>query len=222
MKTIYRFNDDIIMHPIPSKCAHEMIMTKHYAQRLPSISWAFGLFLNHKLVGVCTFGKPASAPLCKGVCGKEYSDKVYELNRLIVICELPKNALSFFVGKCLKLLKPHDLIIVSFADDGVGHKGYIYQSTNFMYTGKSKERTDKYMPGNKHARHYTDEYSHIRKCRTSKHRYIYFTGKSRKKYAKLLNYTIEPYPKGDNTYYTLGERIKTKCINKDTGNIFYE
>lgn len=213
---------ELTVHPIPSRDAYDMILNKHYAQRLPSISWAFGLFYKHKLCGVCTFGKPASNPLCKGICGQGYSHKVYELNRLIVEEDLPKNSLSVFVSACLKLLKPQDLIIVSFADDGVGHKGYIYQATNFLYTGKSKERTDKYMPGNKHARHYTEEYSHIRKYRTAKHRYVYFTGKSKKEYLKALNYKIEPFPKGSNNNYKLGERAKTKLINKNTGTIYYE
>ena len=33
-----------------------------------------------------------------------------------------------------------------------------------------------------------------------KHRYIYFT-KNRTKYLKLLQYDIQPYPKGDNKRY---------------------
>lgn len=221
MKNIYT-NGNITVHPIPSKDAHEMILTKHYAQRLPPISWAFGLFLNNKLTGICTFGKPASRSLCIGICGKEYHDKVYELNRLITLDDVPKNALSYFVSKCLKMLKQEDLIIVSYADDGFGHKGYIYQATNFIYTGKSKERTDKYMPGNKHSRHYTDEYSHLRKYRTAKHRYIYFTGKSKNIYLKALNYIQQPYPKGDNTNYKLGDRYQTKIFNSETGETFYE
>ena len=221
MKWLYK-KGDIKIQRIPPKDTKELILTKHYAQRLPSISWAFGLFVKNKLVGVCTYGKPASNALCEGICGIEYKSKVFELNRLIVSVELPKNTLSLFVSKTLKMLKDEDLIIVSYADDGVGHKGYIYQATNFIYTGKTKERTDKYMPGNKHSRHYTEEYKHLRKVRTPKHRYIYFTGKSSKKFKKLLNYEIESYPKGNNTNYVLGERNKTKIINKNDNSVFYE
>lgn len=61
----------------------EFILRKHYAQRMPSISWAFGLFKENVLVGVVTVGKPASAPLCKGILGEEHAHKVYELNRLV-------------------------------------------------------------------------------------------------------------------------------------------
>lgn len=199
-----------------------MIKEKHYAQRVPSISYAYGLYIDEKLVAVCTYGKPASHSLCIGLLGKEYAKKVYELNRLIAICKLPKNALSWFVSQTLKLLKPLDLAIVSYADEGAGHFGYIYQATNFIYTGKTQERTDKYVPNGGHSRHYTDEFNHLRKFRTSKHRYVYFTGKSRKKFIKLLKYPVMPYPKGDNTRYVLGDKIKAKVLNKNTGEIFYE
>jgi hypothetical protein len=198
------------------------ILKKHYAQRMPHVTWAFGLFDNEEIVGVLTIGKPASPYLCMGVCGEEYKDKVYELNRLCVNDGLPKNTLSFFVGGVLKLLKDRDLILVSFADDNAGHHGYIYQATNWYYTGKNRTRTDKYMPGGKHARHYTEEFAHIRKFRSSKHRYIYFTGKSKKMYLKKLKYPIQPYPKGDNTRYVLGEKIKEKMIDTTKNEVFYE
>ena len=61
--------------------AQGMILNKHYAQRKPSISYLFGLYNDSVLVGVCSFGKPASNSLCVGVCGKEHSSRVYELNR---------------------------------------------------------------------------------------------------------------------------------------------
>lgn len=204
---------------IETKRTHDFILTKHYAQRLPSISYSFGLFVNGKLVGICTIGKPVSHYLCTGVCGDDYSHLVYELNRLIVNEGLPKNTLSYFVSSVLRELKEDRLIIVSYADDGVGHKGYIYQATNFIYTGKTKQRTDKYMPNNKHSRHYTDEYNHLRKVRTSKHRYVYFTDKTLRKH---LKYDVSEYPKGKNSNYVLGERAKTKIINRNTGTEFYE
>ena len=70
----------------------EWLLYKHYAKRIPSISYAFGLFKD-ELVGILTIGKPASNPLCVGVCGKENSKYVYELNRLCVNDGLEKNAI---------------------------------------------------------------------------------------------------------------------------------
>ena len=207
---------------IEYKDTKDFILNKHYAQRMPSINWSYGLYINNILCGVCTIGKPASNSLCEGICGSEHKSKVWELNRLIVNDGLPKNTLSQFVSKVLKNLKLEDIILVSYADSGMNHCGYIYQATNFYYTGKTKARTDKYTPNGKHSRHYTEENKHLRKVRTSKYRYVYFTGKNKKQYMTDLNYKILPYPKEDNKKYKLGDRIKTKIIDRRNNIEFYE
>src|SRR5699024_188686 len=91
------------------------------------------------MIGICTFGKPASNSLCIGVCGREKSHKVYELNRLY-IDENEKNLASFFVSRCLKYLKKYKMIIVSYSDTGMNHHGYVYQACNFIYTWVTKQR----------------------------------------------------------------------------------
>ena len=60
------------------------IMGIHYAKRMPSISYAFGLFKNEILVGVVTYGSPPSQSLCKGIAGDKHKKKVIELNRLVL------------------------------------------------------------------------------------------------------------------------------------------
>jgi len=208
---------------IESNQTKGFILNKHYAQRMPSISYAYGLFIDGKLEGILTIGKPASNSLCEGICGKEYKEKVFELNRLVINEGLPKNTLSHFVSQVLKDLKQEDLILVSYADEGMNHKGFIYQATNWIYTGKTNDRTDKYVPGGKHSRHYDDKYNHLRKYRTSKHRYVYFTNKkNRKKYLEIMNYDVQDYPKGELGRYELGDRMKQKIINTNTGEVFYE
>ena len=216
--------NDIEIKKIPSKQTYDFILNKHYAQRKPSISYAFGLFINGMLEGVCTIGKPASNSLCVGVCGVEYSKNVYELNRLVVNDGLLKNTLSQFVGEVLRQLNGEKIILISYADQDAGHHGYIYQATNWLYTGKTKGRTDKYMPGNKHSRHYTEEFSHLRKFRSEKYRYVYIPNKRfKKEVLQHLNYpVIKNYPKGNNVDYELGQRIKQKIINTVTNEIYYE
>jgi len=180
----------------------EWLLHKHYAKRIPSISYSFGLFYKD-LIGILTIGKPASNSLCIGVCGIVNSKYVYELNRLCVNDNLEKNVLSFFVSQSLKKL--HNLILVSYADTQHNHNGYIYQATNWIYTGKTKERTDIGSEDNSHSRHYSKnlDYSKIRKFRSSKHRYIYFIGNKKKvkEWKKELNYDIQSYPKGQNKRY---------------------
>lgn len=132
------------------------LLPRHYSGRKPQITWAFGWYDDLRLMAVCTFGKPASPSLCNGVCGKENSKYVYELNRLCREDDL-KDPLSKFVSLCLKKLKSQNIIVVSYSDTAMNHHGYIYQACNFIYTGATKERTDKYTPGNKHSRHYKNE-----------------------------------------------------------------
>jgi hypothetical protein len=100
--------------PIKSEEAVPWILQKHYAKRLPSISYAFGLYENNQLIGVVTYGIPASNSLCEGVCGKQNKEYVIELNRLCLLNN-DKNQSSFLVGNSLKML-PKPKIIVSYAD----------------------------------------------------------------------------------------------------------
>lgn len=199
-------------------------MPKHYSGRKPIISKAFGWYDNFErtdehLKAVCTFGKPASPWLCIGICGRQHSSEVYELNRLCRTEDWSK-PLSYFVSQCLKRLKKENWIIVSYSDTGMNHHGYIYQACNFLYTGCTKERTDKYTPEGKHGRHYqdyakTDEINKYRKVRTAKHRYVYFCSYNKKKkqeWLKDLKYPICEYPKGDNSNYILGDYIKDQII----------
>lgn len=204
----------MIVKSIDSFETYDWLLNKHYAKRIPSISYAFGLYIDNVLVGVCTFGKPASPSLCVGVCGEHNSKYVYELNRLITNDDLPKNSLSFFVSKCLKFLPP--LIVVSYADKGQNHNGYIYQATNFIYTGLSSKAKDKVIVGStKHSRH-NNAYEKKGKWeyveRTRKHRYIYFSGskKQNKKWLKELNYKIYKYPKGENKTYNASYKPQTQ------------
>jgi len=126
--------------PIKSEETHPWLLQKHYAKRIPQIMYAFGLYEESILVGICTFGIPASPALCMGICGKEYSDKVLELNRVCLL-DNGKNQASYLVSNSIKLL-PKPSIVVSYADTEHGHVGYVYQATNFLYTGLSANRVD--------------------------------------------------------------------------------
>lgn len=185
----------MIVFRVPSKVCHDLILNVHYARRIPSISYAYGLFDKGELIGCVTFGSPASPSLVKGVCGEEYKKNVIELNRLVLKYNR-KNEASFLVSRALKLL-PRPKIVVSYADTAQNHLGVVYQACNFFFTGTTKPRTD-IDTGEKHSRHYEGikDYSK-RKNRSAKHRYIIFVGGSIevKRMKKSLKYEISPYPK---------------------------
>ena len=180
---------------IEYKDTKHLILNVHYAKRMPSISFAYGLFEEKKFVGLVSYGSPASPSLCKGILGEEYRDQVLELNRLVLVNN-KRNEASYLVAQSLKLL-PKPRCIVSYADTHQGHAGCIYQASNFLFTGTTKARTDIAGKDGKHSRHHLGDRTN-RVYRSAKHRYVTFIGdkKQKKEYLKLLNYPIiKEYPK---------------------------
>lgn len=202
--------NNLIVLPIKAEEATPWILEKHYAKRLPNIVHAFGLYENKVLIGVVTYGIPASNNLCEGICGKDHKEFVIELNRLCLLNN-EKNQSSFLVAHSLKML-PKPKIVVSYADTAQGHIGYVYQATNFLFTGTTKERTDMSAGNGKHSRHGTDP--SIRQNRSAKHRYIYFHGTKtdKKMFLRTLNYDVLPYPKGKTKQYDAGGNVLTQNL----------
>jgi len=209
---------------ISSTTAYDFLKDKHYSGRKPQIKYCFGLYKNDEIKAVVTYGIPASRSLCVGICGEFFYDRIIELNRLCRTEDYTEQ-LSKFLAWSLRELKKYNLLIVSYSDLGMNHYGSIYQSCNFLYTGKTKKRTDKYTPGNKHSRHYTNEFEHLRKVRTEKHRYIYFSCSKgwKKLFLNNLRYEIiKEYPKGDKVNYELGKFQKYLIYNKIEDKYYYE
>ena len=180
---------------IPYEATKDWILNIHYAKRMPSISYAYGLYLYDEMVGMVSYGSPASPSLCKGICGEEHKADVIELNRLVLKDNLPNEA-SFLVAKSLKML-PKPKVVVSYADTAQDHLGIIYQATNFLFTGTTKARTDIAGKDGKHSRHHLGDKTK-RINRSSKHRYVYFIGnkKQKKILRNALRYDIQDcYPK---------------------------
>lgn len=220
-----QFNrEEFDVRSIPFSEAKEWVLKKHYAHRIPSICYAFGLYRDHCLCAVCTYGVPASQDLIVGSMGIEYKNNFLELNRLVANDGLPKNALSYFVAGSLKLL-PRPMVVVSYADSGMGHHGYIYQATNWIYTGMSDKHITYVVEGmeGKHDRHLGDGAEKVGRGRSKyhalvqlygdrvrmeersrKYRYFQFLGDKRqvRQMRKDLKYSIlGTYPKGDNSRY---------------------
>lgn len=176
------------------KLADNFILNIHYAKRKPSISYIYGLYDDKELIGICSFGSPASPALCKGIAGEHNKSKVIELNRLVLKYNR-KNEASYLVGKSLKML-PKPKIVVSYADTAQNHLGIVYQATNFYFTGTSKPRTDIAGKNGKHSRHHLGDRTK-RVFRSAKHRYVYINANKtdKKQLLKELKYPIMEYPK---------------------------
>jgi hypothetical protein len=136
---------------------------------------------------------------------------------LVVNDGLGRNVLSYFVSSALKKL-PRPALILSYADPNVGHQGYIYQATNWVYTGIHEDYIVKFFDENGseiHARTMVSRYGTADRIvvkekynidsvkQTSKHRYFFFLGNRQevrimREHFKL---PIKPYPKGANIKY---------------------
>lgn len=212
--------DEYKIKQIDHNLAKPFLLHRHYARRIPAMSFSFGIYVSGKLVGVCVFGSPAnkSSNLIAGYKG-------IELVRLFIEDGMVKNTTSFFLSRCLRML-PKNMMVVSYADPHNNHHGYIYQATNWYYTGQGQRKdggrdsgvtafvcnaTGKQM----HARSFGLKYGvcnaenaikhgYTRVFTKPKHKYFYFTGKHKEKAYDKLGLKRAPYPKGDNVRYDTG------------------
>ncbi len=214
--------DEYEVRAIQSWECKEWLLAKHYAKRVPPINYAFGLYDSAKtLSGVCTYGIPASR--------FEFSIQPYELNRLVVNDRMPSNTLSYFLMGTLRLITLAN-IIVSYADENQGHHGYIYQATNWIYTGRSSAEKRIFIDGKETHRktlynvYGTSSLDGIREegkdvtfeAQMGKHRYFQFTGNKRDasllRKEVLAKFPSEPYPKGDNIRYDASYEPTTQNV----------
>ena len=197
---------------IKKELCKEWFLKKHYARRLPNICYSFGLYKLNNLVGVLSYGVGGNPNI-----NKINDYKMIELNRLVTNENLDKNSLSYFVSQTIKMMPPN-IIIISYADENKNHHGYIYQATNFIYTGLSSKENI-FIIDNKeihrktfYERHgtssekklleiYKDELKIIKG--KPKHRYLYLklNKKDKKKIKKVWQYKEYDYPKGKNIRY---------------------
>lgn len=106
------------------------------------------------------------------VLGKLRQEKAYdklgrtiEIRRMACLDSSPKNSESYFLSKVIWFIKKRDLadVVISYADQSVGHKGTIYKAANFKLIGETAPSIHVFFEGRRyHPRSLTIErpYSH--------------------------------------------------------------
>ncbi len=199
-----------VVRPIPSDVATRMVVQNHYLHRRASAMYCFGLFDGTTMLGCIIYGKPASPAPCKGVCGPDEAAHVIELTRLWVSDSSERNAESYLIGASLRMLPREFDVILSYAEIAAGHRGVVYQATNWLYTGLSSAHKDWTLDGEDgaHVRHRLDEVGGIVKARAiygarlqpyergRKHRYVMLRGSRarRRELREKLRYAVQSYP----------------------------
>lgn len=201
--------------PIDTETIRPWLLEMHYLKRMTSTSYRFGLVNNGEILGVITYGNALPVSVVNSPFGERWGHVVQELNRLVISPKAPKNCASFLVSQSIRQL-PKPTIIISYADAGKGHVGYIYQASNFIYTGKSHTQKDWKLKSDpdRHSRTLMDEFAFqpnrieklkqkygddlVQVQRPAKHRYIFIhsSKKQKKKIMKDAKFEPVPYPKG--------------------------
>ena len=129
-----------LVKEIDKVIAINFIINTHYSKVMPKLTKHYlGIFLKNKLVGALTLGwgtqpKGTINKLFTGLETKDY----YEIGRMCMLDEMPKNSESQMLSKVAKWMKkntPEKLFLFTWADGIVGKAGYVYQGSNFFYGG---------------------------------------------------------------------------------------
>ena len=140
-----------------TKPAKAFVEHHHYSGTFPSSRFRFGLFRKGELVGVANFGVPIHSSVVTKTFGCGPNEGV-ELNRFVLLDEVPGNGESWFLARCREQLRKQGMLgIVSFSDPVPrtddcgemvfpGHIGTIYQASNARFLGRSKARTLRILP----------------------------------------------------------------------------
>ena len=176
------------------KDVSNFVKKNHYSKTHHKVVvYAFSLTMDGTLAGACLFGMAAGNLKCMTVLTGHDNPRDYlELQRLVLLDEVPKNSESRFIGWCLRWLKKNTetKAVISFADPAFGHSGTIYRASNWIYTGRQKPARDRiYLDGKEmHPKQFYNIYgtSSISKLtemlpdskittgfRETKHRYVY-------------------------------------------------
>ncbi len=123
---------------IDSRAARNIVKQYHYSGKVVSNSKLhLGVFSNEtdELVGALQYG-----PCMNGnKTALKFSPELpmFELNRMVMIDEEPRNAESMALSLCNKWLKENTNLsyILSFSDGKENNCGYIYQANNWKYLG---------------------------------------------------------------------------------------
>lgn len=126
--------------PINLQEAKRFCIDWHYSNIFPPhCMLTLGFYDSRGLAGVSLWGwgvRPMHTikKLFPGLETKDY----WELNRLCLRDDCPKNTESWFLARCVEFMKkeqPKIKVLISWADGIRGKPGYVYQASGWLYGG---------------------------------------------------------------------------------------
>jgi hypothetical protein len=135
---------DYAVLPIERPTALSLVRQYHYAGGGSLTGVYFhGLFRRDNLADClgCAWWLPPMKGAAQMVSKTEWR-KVLGLHRFVVADGVPKNAATFLLGGSIRAIRQEGrfLGLLTYADEGQGHKGTIYRASNWAYLGASSTR----------------------------------------------------------------------------------
>lgn len=215
--------EDLEIREIDNSFAKLFIEKHHYTHSCNLAKVSYGFFNNDKIVCVVVFSRPSGKNLSKSIWKDGNDTNTMELIRMFSFDGSPKNTESFCISRCIKEIKkelPNIKVLVSYADSGAGHVGYIYQASNWSFIGQASAERKIFIDGvRQHRRSLYGKYgtSSITSLksilgdrlaasteRCAKNKYIYVVGQSKSEIKEINSKLLcksQPYPKGNIARY---------------------
>jgi hypothetical protein len=229
---------DLTLDLIDKNLAQKLICKYHYSGTCGNLKFAFAFKYKGEIKNIVAYTSPIGRLVCQEVMNGGDASNTLELIRMISIDPKPKNLESYCIHKTFEYIKthmPNYKIIISMADNSVGHHGYCYQASGFTYYGQSSKHKEHFIDGKRihertlFAQYQTTKESDLKKllgdryvCKQqelTKSRYYYIIAQNKKEKKEILkNIKVKslPYPKGDNKRYNVFE--SNEFVNLDGSN----
>lgn len=109
----------------------------HYLSKRPAIVvLGLKMTVRKEPVGMAIYAMPPPESETR------YGGKTWELARLYLRDEVPRNAESWLIGRSVRYIKQHHRdvrYLLSYADPSAGHRGTIYQAANWKADGRTDD-----------------------------------------------------------------------------------
>ena len=163
----------LILRTVPTDQALNCYGRWHYLGRIKTIATLhYGVFFENRLVGCISMGSPNATEI-KGFYDRNNQEGVWEIKRLALSPICPKNSESRVIAIAIRLVKKLGAwLIVTYADDGIGHTGVIYKAAGFDYQGLTAQKNDFWVNGKIQQRGKTKGVDGVWKPRSRKHLFI--------------------------------------------------
>ena len=126
---------DLVVDWCSYEAAKFAVENWHYSKSMPSGKLnRIGVWENDNYIGCVLFGRGANKNI-----GKPYGLCITQIAELVrVALSGHETTVTHILSKSINLFKKHNeeiRLIISYADERQGHKGIIYQASNWIYTG---------------------------------------------------------------------------------------